>query len=161
MLSLIEKEVVQKKKWLSEEEFVDTIAIAQSLPGILAVNTAIFIGYRLRKIKGSLVCFFATTLPSFVIILLIAMFFTQYKDNPTIISIFKGIRPAIVALIAVPVFNTAKTAKITWKTAIIPITAALLISFLGVSPIFIVLAAIVGGIIYGRYFDKTTKTEKP
>ena len=153
MLPLIEREVVYKKKWIVKDEFVDIIAIAQSLPGVMAVNTAIFIGYKLKKISGSIVCTLATILPSFIIILLIAMYFTQFKDNPTVIRIFNGIRPAIVALIAVPVFTTAKTAHITWKTAAIPAIAAALISFFNVSPVFIVIAAGFGGWIVNKYLS--------
>lgn len=148
MLPLIEQEVVDKNLWLSKEDFLDVVAVAQSLPGIFAVNISIFIGYKLRKLKGSIVCALATILPSFLIILLIAMFFSQYKDNPVIAKLFKGIRPAIVALIAVPVFSSAKAAKITFKTAIIPILSVVLISFLNVSPVFVILIAGLAGVLY-------------
>lgn len=148
MLPLIEDEVVDKNLWLSKEDFLDVVAVAQSLPGIFAVNISIFIGYKLRKLKGSIVCALATILPSFLIILLIAMFFSQYKDNPVIAKLFKGIRPAIVALIAVPVFSSAKAAKITFKTAIIPILSVVLISFLNVSPVFVILIAGLAGVLY-------------
>lgn len=148
MLPLIEHEVVDKNLWLSKEDFLDVVAVAQSLPGIFAVNISIFIGYKLRKLKGSIVCALATILPSFLIILLIAMFFSQYKDNPVIAKLFKGIRPAIVALIAVPVFSSAKAAKITFKTAIIPILSVVLISFLNVSPVFVIVIAGLAGVLY-------------
>lgn len=148
MLPLIEHEVVDKNLWLSKEDFLDVVAVAQSLPGIFAVNISIFIGYKLRKLKGSIVCALATILPSFLIILLIAMFFSQYKDNPVIAKLFKGIRPAIVALIAVPVFSSAKAAKITFKTAFIPILSVVLISFLNVSPVFVILIAGLAGVLY-------------
>lgn len=148
MLPLIEHEVVDKNLWLSKEDFLDVVAVAQSLPGIFAVNISIFIGYKLRKLKGSIVCALATILPSFLIILLIAMFFSQYKDNPVIAKLFKGIRPAIVALIAFPVFSSAKAAKITFKTAIIPILSVVLISFLNVSPVFVILIAGLAGVLY-------------
>ena len=153
MLPLIERDVVERKKWIEKEEFLDVIAIAQSLPGIFAVNTAIFIGYRKKKILGSLVCMLAFILPSFTIILLIAIFFTQFQDNPTIISIFKGIRPAVVALIIVPVFTTARSAKLNIKNVFIPICAVVLIYLLGVSPVWIILGAGIGGICW-YYFIK-------
>ena len=153
MLPLIERDVVERKKWIEREEFLDVIAIAQSLPGIFAVNTAIFIGYRKKKILGSLVCMLAFILPSFTIILLIAIFFTQFQDNPTMISIFKGIRPAVVALIIVPVFTTAKSAKLNIKNVFIPICAVVLIYLLGVSPVWIILGAGIGGISW-YYFIK-------
>ncbi|MDL2228059.1 chromate transporter [Odoribacter sp. OttesenSCG-928-L07] len=148
MIPLIEKDVVEKKKWISKEEFIDIIAIAQSLPGVLAVNTAIFVGYRLKKIPGGILCMLASILPSFFIILLIAIFFKEFQHYPTVAAIFKGIRPAVVALILVPVFTTAKSSKINIRNVFIPICAALLIWLLGVSPVWIVLAAGVGGIIW-------------
>ena len=107
MVPLIEHEIVDKHKWLSREDFVDLLAISQSAPGILAVNISIFIGYRLRGIRGSIVTALGTVMPSFLIILAIALFFHNYQDNAVVEKIFKGIRPAVVALIAVPMINMA------------------------------------------------------
>ena len=117
MIPLIEEEVVNKKQWVSREEFLDLIAIiaiAQSCPGVFAINISIFIGYKLRKIHGAIATALGTALPSFLIILLIAIFFHRFEDNPVVAAIFRGIRPAVVALIAVPTFNLAKSAKISW-----------------------------------------------
>lgn len=150
MIPLIEAEIIEKKKWIGKDEFTDLLAIAQSCPGIFAVNISIFIGYRLRKVKGALVTCLGTTLPSFIIILLIALFFHQFKDNEIVAAIFRGIRPAVVALIAVPTFNLAKKAKLNRYTFWIPIASALLIWLLGVSPIFIIIAAGVAGFFVGK-----------
>jgi len=150
MLPLIEKEIVVQKKWISATEFVDRIAIAQSLPGVFAVNISILTGYRLKGNKGSIVAALGTILPSFVIILLIALFFRHFTENVYVIKIFRAIRPAVVALIAVPVFSTAKEIGINIRTIIIPVAAAFLIWFWGVSPVYIVLAAAIGGLIYGK-----------
>lgn len=153
MISLIQKEVVDKFKWVSKEDFVDLLAIAQSLPGILAVNFSVAIGDKLRGFKGSLVAALGTILPSFIIILAIAMFLTPdiIKNNETLNSIFKGIRPAVVALIVAPVLTTAKTAKINAKTVVIPIAVALLI-FSGIpyisNPIVYIILGGLGGYIY-------------
>lgn len=154
MIPLIEAEIIEKKKWVSHDEFVDLMAIAQSCPGIFAVNIAIFIGYRLRRVKGALVCCLGTALPSFIIILLIALFFHQFKDNQMVAAAFRGIRPAVVALIAVPTYNLAKKAKLNRYTFWIPIVSALLIWLLGVSPILIILIAGVGGHLVGRFKRK-------
>lgn len=148
MVPLIEKDVVDKKNWITKEEFIDLLAIAQSLPGILAVNIAIFIGYRIKKIPGGIVCMLASILPSFIIILVIAIFFRQFQDNPTIAHIFMGIRPAVVALIVVPVLTTGKSAKINIKNLFIPVLAALLVWWFGVSPVWIILGAGVIGILW-------------
>lgn len=128
-----------------KDDFVDLLAISQSAPGILAVNISIFIGYKLRGIRGSLVTALGTVLPSFIIILAIAMFFHNFKDNPIVERIFKGIRPAVVALIAAPTFSMAKSAKVNRYTIWIPVVSALLIWLLGFSPIWIIIAAGVGG----------------
>ena len=138
MVPLIEDEIVNKKKWIEQDDFLDLLAIAQSAPGILAVNIAIFVGY-----LGSI-------LPSFLMILAIALFFATYKDNPYVEKVFKGIRPAVVALIAAPVFRMGKKAKLNWKTIWIPVVAALLIWLLGFSPIWIIIAAGLGGYLYGK-----------
>ena len=149
MIPLIQREVVQVRKWMSPKEFIDMLALAQSAPGVIAINTAIFIGYKLKGVRGSIVTALGCALPSFVIILLIAMVFTNFKDNPVVERIFKGIRPAVVALIAAPLYNMAKAAGVTWKTIFIPLIAALLIWGLNISPVWVVVAAIAGGIIVG------------
>ena len=148
MVVLIEHEIVDKHKWLSREDFVDLLAISQSAPGILAVNISIFIGYRLRGIRGSIVTALGTVMPSFLIILAIALFFHNYQDNAVVEKIFKGIRPAVVALIAAPTFKMAKSAKITRYNIWIPIVSALLIWLLGFSPIWIIIAAGIGGYLF-------------
>jgi chromate transporter len=147
MLPLIQKEVVDKKKWISSEEFIDLLALSQSVPGILAINISIAIGYKLRKKTGSITAALGAILPSFVIILIIAMFFRTFQDNVYINKMFKAIRPAVVALIVIPVFTTAKEIGINIKTVIIPAASAFLIWYWGVSPVYIVLIAAIGGII--------------
>ena len=148
MLPLIQREVVDRG-WMSKEEFIDIFSVAQSLPGIFAVNISIFVGYRLKKKLGGLICALGTIMPSFVIILLIALCFTQVKDNVWVEKAFKGLRPAVVALIAVPCLTTARSIKLSYKQLVIPVGAALLIWLGGVSPAWIILAAIVGGLVYG------------
>lgn len=153
MLPLIQQEVVDRG-WLSKEDFIDLFSVAQSLPGIFAVNISIFVGYKLKKNMGSVVCALGTILPSFLIILLIATFFTQVQDNEWVEKIFKGLRPAVVALIAVPCITTARSIKLNYLTMIIPIVAALLIWMGGISPVWIILAAIAGGLVYGLKIKK-------
>ena len=148
MLPLIQREVVNRR-WMTKEEFIDIFSVAQSLPGIFAVNISIFVGYRLRKKMGGFICALGTILPSFLIILLIALFFTQVKDNVWVEKAFMGLRPAVVALIAVPCLTTARSIKLSYKLMIVPVAAALLIWQGGVSPAWIILAAIVGGLLYG------------
>lgn len=165
MIPLIEREVVDKQNWIKREDFVDALAIAQSLPGVLAVNISILIGNKLRGLKGCLTATLGTILPSFLIILAIAIWFVQTYDNPVFERIFKGIRPAVVALIVSPVFSTAKTARINIKTVIIPIIVALSIWLGGISPIWFVLLGAIGGILYCNHViasskQKSNKEEK-
>ena len=101
MIPLIEREVVERKGWISREDFLDLLAIAQSAPGVFAVNISIFIGYRMRKSIGSIFCALGTVLPSIIIILAIALFLGSYRDNRIVENVFKGIRPAVIALTVV------------------------------------------------------------
>lgn len=153
MISLIEQEVVDKRKWLTPEEFVDTLAISQSAPGVFAVNISIMIGYKLYGKKGAVCASLGASLPSFLIILAIAMFFHSFKDNHIVASIFKGLRPAVVALIAVPTFKLAKRTGINKKNCWIPIVSAIAIWLLGVSPILIIILAVAGGYFFRDYIE--------
>lgn len=154
MVPLIENEIVTKRNWIGKDDFIDLLAIAQSAPGILAVNISIFIGYKLRGIRGSIVTALGTVLPSFIIILAIALFFHNFKDNPIVERIFKGIRPAVVALIAAPTFSMAKSARINRYTIWIPVISALLIWLLDFSPVWIIIIAGAGGFIWGKWKHK-------
>lgn len=154
MIPLIQREVVNRKKWLEEGEFIDMLAIAQSVPGPVSLNTAVFVGNKLKGKRGSVVSSAGIILPSFVVILLIALVFTEFKENPGVERVFKGIRPAVVALIAAPLWGMGKSAGVTWKSLWIPVTAALLIWGAGLSPIYVVIIAITGGIVYYAYKRK-------
>jgi len=150
MIPLMEQEIVDKRKWLNKEEFMDTMSLAQSMPGVFAVNMATNVGFRTRGFAGAFIAVMGNVLMPILLILVLAIFFRQFSDNPMVKSIFKGIRPAVVALIAAPVFNMAKTAKISWSNFWIPVAATLLIWLLGVSPVIIILVAGLGGFIYGK-----------
>lgn len=155
MIPIIESEVVDKHKWIDSQMFTDLIAVAQTCPGVFAVNISIFIGYKLRKTKGALCTCLGAVLPSFLMILLIAMFFHRFIDIPWVAAMFRGIRPAVVALIAVPTFNLAKRSNITLSNVWIPLVSALLIWKMGVNPIWIIIAAGIGGYLYGKYVKPT------
>lgn len=165
MISIIEKEIVDKHHWLEKDEFLDQLAVAQSLPGILAVNISVAVGDRLRGMKGSICAALGTILPSFMIILAIAIFLTPdlIKNNEVLSKVFKGIRPAVVALIIAPVITSAKAAKIGWKTVAIPVVVAFLIwSKLPVvsNPIlYIVLGGIGGYLWHNRQLKRTRELQ--
>ena len=159
MIPLIEAEVVEKHKWIDRKLFLDLIAVAQTCPGVFAINIAIFIGYRLQGIRGAVCTAMGTAMPSLLIILAIAMFFQNFQHIPWVAAMFAGIRPAVVALMAIPTFNMARKAQLTWFTVWILIVSALLIWLFGVNPIYIILAAGVGGYLFYILFEKR-KQEK-
>lgn len=150
MISLIEREVVDTRKWITREEFLDLLAVAQSLPGVLAVNISVAVGDRLRGFRGSVAASLGTIMPCFLIILAIAIFLTPdlIQNNQVVSSIFRGIRPAVVALIIAPVITTAKSSHIGWKTVWIPVVVALLIwsklPFISNPILFIILGGVCG-----------------
>lgn len=156
MISIIEKEIVDKHKWLERREFLDLLAVAQSLPGILAVNISVAVGDKLRGMKGSVAAALGTILPSFIIILIIAVFLTPdiIKNNAVVSRIFMGIRPAVVALIVAPVITSAKAANIGWRTLFIPVGVAVLIwsgiSYISNPILYIILGGAAGYWWYTR-----------
>lgn len=153
MLPLIQREVVDRG-WMSKEEFIDLFAVAQSLPGVFAVNISIFVGYKLKKLTGSVICALGTILPSFLIILAIALFFTQFRENEWVEKAFKGLRPAVVALIAVPVITTARSLCLRGWVLVIPVVVALSIWLLSLSPVYIIIVAAAGGLYYRMYLKR-------
>ena len=159
MIAMMEKDIVDKHKWLTKEEFIDNLAIAQSMPGILAVNMAVLVGNKMAKKWGAFLSALGTILPSFIVILTIAIFFATINNNPIVERIFKGIRPAVVALIIAPVFTTAKAAKINIKNFWVPVATALLITFGGLSPIMFIALAIIYGVVRCYFNNKQAKTE--
>ena len=143
MIPLIQEEIVDKNEWMDNDEFLDTLAIAQSAPGAVAVNTAVFIGNKLNGFLGSMACLLGVILPSFMIILIIAMFLYQYRDNKIIDKMFLGIRPAVVALILSSVYKLAKASELKKKSFIISILALIAVAFLDINPIWTI---VVGGV---------------
>ncbi len=141
MIPMIEADVVDKRKWINKDEFLNLVVVAQTCPGVFAVNISTFIGYKLRKTPGAVVSAIGASLPSFLIILILATVWREFQEVPVIAAAFRGIRPAVVALIAVPTFSLARTAKLTVYTCWIPVLSALLIWLFGVNPVIVLLAA--------------------
>ena len=163
MLPLIQREVVDRQGWIDEEEFLNMIALAQAAPGLIAVNSAIFIGWRIGGWRGVCGAVLGAVLPSFLIILAIAMVFSEWKEQPVVEAAFKGIRPAVVALIAAPLVKMARTAmgsQVRTKNEelriknvelriknylplLLSLAAVLLIWLGGVNPVWVILGTIV------------------
>lgn len=153
MIAAIKSELVERK-WLTDEDFIDIITLAQTAPGLFAVNISILTGHRLRGTKGSVVATIASCLPPFLIILLVAMFFTAFQENEYVIRAFKGIRPVVVALIGVPMIDMLKATKMRWWSWIIVIGSMTLVCFLKVSPIYILICVIVMAVFISWYKGK-------
>lgn len=159
MIPIIKEALVDKKNWLTDEEFVDSLAIAQSAPGILAVNTAIITGQKIAGFLGKIVGTLGAVLPSFLIILALATCLSGLRDSKIFISFFYGIKPVTVALIFISVIKMAKSAKINFKTFFIPLGIGIIVAYTFVSPIFVIIATIIIGNIYFKKKDEN-KGEK-
>lgn len=147
MLPLIQNEIVEKKNWIKEDEFLELLAMAQSAPGPIAVNVAVFVGYKIGGLPGTIITSLGTVLPSFLIILLIAMYFKDIRSNSYVEGFFKGIKPALAALIAVPAIKMAKKNKSGAIGIIVSLLSLYLVAVLNISPVWIILAAAIGAIL--------------
>lgn len=147
MLPIIQKEVVETKGWMSDEEFLDAVSLTNSLPGPLAINAATFVGYRVCNVKGALSAVLGAASPSVIIILIVAMVFNNITEYPVVQYVFDGIRPAVVALILYAVIKLAKSAKITeYFNWLIALAAVIAIAVFGLHPIIVIVAAALYGL---------------
>lgn len=146
MIPLIEREIIERRKWIAQKDFMELLTLAQSAPGPIATNAAVFVGYRTAGLKGAVSAATGAVLPSFIIILLIALYLTGFRDNRYVDAAFKGIRPAVVALIAAPLFNLAHGLK--WWKLSVAVATALVVWLLGVSPVWFIMAGALAGIAY-------------
>ena len=160
MIPLMQREVVERRRWMDAETFLDVLSLSQAMPGVFAVNMATQVGYRLRGVRGSAAAIAGNVLMPIALVLLIAIFFRRFKEVPAVEQVFMGLRPAVAALIAAPVFTLARSARIGWSNCWIPLAAALLIWLLGVGPIIVVLAAAAAGWLWGRAENRNLKTKR-
>lgn len=157
MIPLIEREVVDKRGWIDKDEFVDMIALGQSAPGPIAVDAAVFVGYKVAGVPGSIAATLGAITSSFVLLILIAAYFSGVQNSSIVVRMFKGISPAVVALIAAPAVSMGKSTKINRKTIIIPVIVVILVGFLNINPVYIIIISILLGLVYGRFFHKEEK----
>ena len=155
MIPIIQNEL-SRRGWISDEDLPDIVALSQSAPGVMAVNISIFAGHKLRGIKGSIAATLGSITPSFLIILAIAMFFTAFKDNPWVERAFMGIRPVVIALIAVPMVNMAQKCCRRWWQWVLAAAALVAVALLNFSPIYIILCVMVlgFGVTYWREISR-------
>lgn len=146
MIPLIQHEVINNHRWLSDREFVELLTIAQAAPGPIALNTAVFVGYKHRGYWGAVSAVLGVVIPSFTIILFVAVFFTSMRDNRWVDAAFKGMRPAVVALIVAPIVGLAK--GLHWVLIAVAAATALLVWYFGFSPIWVLIAGAIGGALW-------------
>ena len=145
MIPLIRREVTEHRHWIDDREFIDLLTLAQSSPGPIALNTSVFVGYKMYGCSGAVAALMGIVVPAFTVILLVAIFFANIRQNPIVDAAFKGMRPAVVALIVVPVIALAKGMKPAgW---IVIALTALAVWHLGWSPVWILLAAAATGLL--------------
>ena len=147
MLPIIQKEIVEEKKLATEEEVLDYYAVGQCTPGIIAVNTATFIGYKVHGIIGAIVATLGVVFPSLIIITIIAALLKNFANYSIVQHAFSGIRVVVIALIVSAILKLAKTSIKNSTTLIIAIIAFILVAFVNLSPIYIVIAAACIGLI--------------
>ena len=144
MIPLIQREVIEKNRWIEEKDFLDMLVLAQSTPGPIAVNTAVFVGYKTAGTLGAIMAALGTVLPSFIVILLLALFFVEVRENRYVDAAFRAMRPAVVALIVAPLMGLVKGMK--WYLMAVAAAVAVAVWYFGVSPIYFIVAGVLVGI---------------
>lgn len=149
MIPLMQREVIEKNRWIDEKEFLDMLVLAQSTPGPIAVNTAVFVGYKTAGVMGAIMATLGTILPSFIIILLLAIFFTEIRNNRYVDAAFRAMRPAVVALIVAPLMGLVKGMK--WYLIAVAAAVAIAVWYFGFSPMYLIAGGVVVGIAIAVY----------
>lgn len=150
MISMVKTALTDRRKWMDEDEFWECITLAQSLPGVFAVNMALYTGFKISGKSGAAAAVLGAVLPSMIIIVLVASFIQNVSGLKTVRDIFAGIRPCVIGLILVPGLTMLKKAKLDRRTFWIPVLACAAVCLLGISPVYLIAATIVAGIILAR-----------
>ena len=149
MIPLIQREVIERNKWINEKDFVDMLVLAQSTPGPIAVNTAVFVGYKTRGVGGAAMATLGTVLPSFIVILLLALFFAEVRENRYVDAAFRAMRPAVVALIVAPLVGLVKDMR--WYLIALSAAGAMAVWYFGFSPVYLIAGGVTVGVAIAIY----------
>lgn len=155
MIPIIQREVIDNRHWIEQQEFLDLLTLAQSAPGPISLNTAVFVGYKMYGYRGALSALLGVILPSFLIILVVAIFFSQIRENAIVDAAFKGMRPVVVALILAPILGFTK--GLHWTMISVSAVVAFVIWHFGISPIYLLLAGAAGGALWVAARGKEVK----
>lgn len=150
MIPLIEEEVVRNKKWVQEEEFMDILVVSQSLPGALAINCSVFLGYKIGGFLGAIMALLAVVLPSFLIIIFIAAFFMKFRDNTIVNAAFKGITSAVPMLVLIGAISLGKGLEKGKRTIITIIVALVALVVFNIHPVLVIMISAAYGMIFLR-----------
>lgn len=149
MVPIIQREVIDRRGWVDRDEFVELLTLAQSAPGPIALNTSVFVGYKMRGYAGALAALLGVVVPAFTVILIVAIYFAQFRENVYVNAAFKGMRPAVVALIVSPIVSLSRGMG-AWKYALAA-AVALFVWWSGVSPIWLIIVAAGVGVVIELY----------
>ena len=149
MIPFIEREVIERKRWIERKDFVDMLVLAQSVPGPVAVNTAVFVGYKRAGVAGAVAATLGMVLPSFLAILLLALFFAEVRDNRYVDAAFRAMRPAVVALIVAPLVGLTKGMR--WYLIALAGVVAMAVWYFGFSPIYLIAGGVAVGVFMAVY----------
>lgn len=155
MIPIIQREVIDRRRWIGEQEFLDLLTLAQSAPGPISLNTAVFVGYKMYGYRGALTSLLGVVMPSFLILLLVAMFFSQVRHNAIVDAAFKGMRPVVVALMFAPVLGFVKGMR--WWMISVAAMVALAVWYLGFSPIYLLILGAVAGLLWAARTGKEVR----
>ncbi|MDY6011659.1 chromate transporter [Clostridium sp.] len=150
MIPIIEEEVVNKRKWITKEEFMDILVVSQSFPGAMAVNCSTFVGYKIGGIIGGIMGLLGVVLPSFIIILIVAAFFMQFRNNYYVDLVFKGISAAVPILVLAGVISLSKGVEKNIRNAIIIVIALIALIIFRINPVIVIIAAAIYGAVFLR-----------
>ncbi|MBQ9147304.1 MAG: chromate transporter [Rikenellaceae bacterium] len=149
MVPIIQREVIDRRGWVDRDEFIELLTLAQSAPGPIALNTSVFVGYKMRGYAGALAALLGVVVPAFTVILIVAIYFAQFRENVYVNAAFKGMRPAVVALIVSPIVSLSRGMG-AWKYALAA-AVALFVWWSGVSPIWLIIVAAGVGVAIELY----------
>lgn len=149
MVPIIQREVIDHRGWVDRDEFIELLTLAQSAPGPIALNTSVFVGYKMRGYAGALAALLGVVVPAFTVILIVAIYFAQFRENVYVNAAFKGMRPAVVALIVSPIVSLSRGMG-AWKYALAA-AVALFVWWSGVSPIWLIIVAAGVGVAIELY----------
>ncbi|MCG0275764.1 MAG: chromate transporter [Thermosediminibacteraceae bacterium] len=160
MIPLMKAEFVDRLRWLKEEEFLDIIAVSQCVPGVVAINSSVYIGYKLYGFLGAAIAALGTVLPSFLIILAVALVYNEIRSEPAVQKAFRGIYPALVVLVLAAAINLRKAAFRNFFDMVVAI-ACLIALLIDVHPIFVIIAAGTTGILSRMWRKRWEEGDAP